>query len=139
MQSKLLAALAAAAASGVLLYGTVAAQTSAPSGDPKHGQAVFVAEGCYECHGFQGEGNGKRGVGGGGGDVGPAIAPKPPAYSAFIKQLREPRQIMPPYSANILSDRDAADIYAYLSSIPETKSPASIPLLHSVDTNPSGK
>jgi mono/diheme cytochrome c family protein len=45
---------------------------------------------------------------------------------------------MPPYSANILSDKDAADIYAYLSSIPDTKDPKTIPLLKGVDTNPTG-
>lgn len=138
---------AAVAACAALLNGVVSAQTApgsapaaaAPPGDAKHGFAVWQAEGCYECHGFQGQGNGRRGVGGGGGDVGPSIAPKPPAYALFIKQLRTPREVMPPYSANILSDRDASDIYAYLSSIPATKDPATIPLLNAVGTTPSAK
>ncbi|HXF34692.1 MAG TPA: c-type cytochrome [Candidatus Acidoferrales bacterium] len=138
MRSKILTALAAIATSSGLLYGTVSAQSNAPSGDPKHGYTVFVVEGCYECHGYQGQGNGHR-VPGGGGDVGPIIAPKPVPYAAFIKQLRGPRLVMPPYSTNILSDKDAADIYAYLASIPDAKDPKTLPLLNSVTTIPSGK
>lgn len=138
MRTKLVMALAALAVSG-FLCGTVAAQTnSAPSGDAKHGNTVYVVQGCYECHGYQGQGNGRRGLGGGGGDVGPIIAPKPPAWTAFIKQVRTPRQIMPTYSTNILSDKDAADIYAYLLSIPDAKDPKAIPLLNSVNLTPSG-
>jgi ubiquinol-cytochrome c reductase cytochrome c subunit len=138
MGMKILIAAAAIAASSTLWYETVAAQTTAPVGDPKHGYSVYVAEGCYECHGYQGQGNGRRGVGGGGGDVGPTIAPQPVPYAAFIKQLRTPRSVMPPYSTNILSDKDAADIYAYLSSIPAAKDPQTIPLLKSVNTAPAG-
>ncbi|HXP92704.1 MAG TPA: cytochrome c [Candidatus Binatia bacterium] len=138
MRTKLLTALAALAASG-FLYGSVAAQTNtAPSGDPKHGYAVYVVQGCYECHGYQGQGNGRRGQGGGGGDVGPIIAPKPPAWASFVKQVRTPRQIMPTYSTNILSDKDAADIYAYLLSIPDAKDPKAIPLLNGVTLTPTG-
>jgi mono/diheme cytochrome c family protein len=137
MRTTLFGALAALAASG-LLYGTVAAQSTAPPGDPKHGQSVFVVEGCYECHGYQGQGNGRRGLGGGGGDVGPIIAPKPPSWTAYIKQVRTPRSIMPTYSTNILSDKDAADIYAYLVSIPDAKDPKAIPLLNAVTLTPAG-
>jgi mono/diheme cytochrome c family protein len=138
MRNVITTALAAIAASG-FLDGSVAAQTNAaPPGEPKHGYTIYVVQGCYECHGYQGQGNGRRGLGGGGGDVGPIIAPKPPAWTAFIKQVRTPRSIMPTYSTNILSDKDAADIYAYLSSIPDAKDPKSIPLLNSVTTQPAG-
>ena len=45
---------------------------------------------------------------------------------------------MPSYDATFLSDRDAADIYAFLASIPAAKDPSSYPLLMTVDTGPAG-
>jgi mono/diheme cytochrome c family protein len=122
--------LALAAAASLLLRGGVSAQ-SVPA-DAKHGAAVFHADGCYECHGYQAEGTGKRTPGG---LTGPMLAPQPIPYTAFVKQLRAPRNVMPSYSAKILSDGDARDIYAYLESIPAAKSLSAIRLLHSVDTN----
>jgi mono/diheme cytochrome c family protein len=37
---------------------------------------------------------------------------------------------MPPFSKDILSDEDLADIYAYLQAIPKGLDPSSIPLLN---------
>jgi mono/diheme cytochrome c family protein len=37
---------------------------------------------------------------------------------------------MPSFSADVLSDEDAADIHAFLSSLPGPKSPKDIPLLN---------
>ena len=36
---------------------------------------------------------------------------------------------MPPYEAAILSNQDAADIYAYLRQMPAPRDPYTIPLL----------
>ena len=119
----LMLALAVLAGAGI-----VSAQSApAPPGNAKHGYAVFVNEGCYECHGYQGEGSGRRGNGTS--IVGPNLAPKPIPWAAFIAQVRKPRRIMPSYEPAILSDRDTADIYAYLRSIPAGKPAADIPLL----------
>jgi len=118
---------------GVLLGHAASAQTTAAAGDPHRGYTTFVTDGCYECHGYQAQGTGKRLPCCA--SVGPMLAPKPIPYAAFIKQVRTPRGVMPSYSATILSDRDAGDIYAYLQSIPVAKAPSSIPLLESV--NPS--
>lgn len=123
------AALVLILVAGVLVRNGGAAQSTA--GDAKRGATVFHADGCYECHGYQGEGTGAdrpQGL------TGPKLAPSPIPYAAFIKQLRTPRNVMPSYSANILSDADAADIYAYLRSIPASPPLASIRLLQSVDT-----
>ena len=114
--------------------GVLRAQTSAPSGNAVHGGALFVAQGCYECHGYQGQGTGRRA---GGQDPGPNIAPAPIAYGAFVAQLRHPRVVMPPYDAVLLSDADVADIYAYLSSVPAAKDPHAIALLATVNTGSS--
>jgi cytochrome c len=37
---------------------------------------------------------------------------------------------MPPYEAAILSDQDAADLYAYLRQMPAPRDPKTIPLLN---------
>lgn len=133
MHSKAIAALAVLTASIGLLCAGVGAQSSAPPGNAKHGYAVFVGDGCWECHGYQGQGAGRHGVNTF--PVGPSLAPKPIAYAAFIKQVRTPRRLMPVYSTDILSDKDAADVYAYLASIPPAKDASTIPLLKSVPTD----
>jgi mono/diheme cytochrome c family protein len=54
------------------------------------------------------------------------LAPKPIPFSALLAQLRKPRDAMPAYSSLILPDKDAANIYAYLVSIPTGKSASDI-------------
>jgi mono/diheme cytochrome c family protein len=98
--------------------------TAPPQGDPKLGQALWMRDGCYECHGTVAQGSGAR-VGG----TGPMLAPKPLPFVVVLSQLRRPMNVMPPYSTAILSDQDAANIYAYLLSIPAGKSASGIPLL----------
>lgn len=92
-----------------------------PGGDAQRGKALFESAGCYECHGYVGQG----------GAAGPAIAP-PMAFEPFVFQLRQPRLVMIPYSESVLSDVQAADIYAYLASLPPPADPASIPLLQTM-------
>ena len=103
----------------------VFAQSAAPRGDPKVGQALFMHAGCYQCHGTVGEGSGQRGVS----PYGPMLAPKPLPFNVVLNQLRTPMDVMPAYSTAILSDQDAANIYAYLASIPPGKNAGSISLL----------
>lgn len=109
--------------------GMLSAQTTAPPGDVSRGHQLFVADGCYECHDYNGQGSGSRKPGV---NPGPNLAPAPIPYAAFIKQVRTPRQSMPPYDAKLLSDQGAADIYAYLASQPPVKDARNIPLLASV-------
>ncbi len=116
--------LLAAALGFAALIGTgaVFGQTSAPVGDAKLGQALYMRVGCYECHGTVGQGSGQRGPGG----WGPMLAPKPIPFSAVLAQLRRPRDEMPAYSVLILPDQDVANIYAYLVSIPAGNSAGDI-------------
>jgi mono/diheme cytochrome c family protein len=84
------------------------------------GRAAFVKAGCWQCHGFVGQG----------GAAGPKLAPetKPLAYiSAFIRNTNGP---MPPYSEQVLSSGDLADIHAYLQSQPKAPDAKTIPLLN---------
>ena len=34
-----------------------------PTGDPQRGKALFVADGCYQCHGYVGQGSIRTGRG----------------------------------------------------------------------------
>ena len=46
-----------------------------------------------------------------------------------MKELRQPRDQMPPYTAKMMPDKDVADIYAFLVNIPPPPDVNSIPLL----------
>jgi mono/diheme cytochrome c family protein len=84
------------------------------------GKTAFVQHGCWQCHGFQGQG----------GVTGPKLAPEPIAAEAFTAFLRASNRAMPPYPEAILSNEDIADIHAYLETIPKPKDHKSIPLLN---------
>ncbi len=98
-----------------------AADGAAAPGTAARGQKLFMQNLCYTCHGT---------VGQGGDRTGPKLAPNPFPYSAFVTQVRKPRQDMPKYSAEFLSDQDLADIYAYLASIKQGPAAKDIPLLN---------
>jgi mono/diheme cytochrome c family protein len=128
--SRRCAALAAILALiSTILPAAGAPEDATPHGDAIRGKAAFVAHGCDECHGSLGQGN--RGFG-------LRLAPHPIPYAALLRQLRSPRSVMPPYSAKVLSDRDAADIYAYLGAIPAGKPATSIPILAAIGTGNAG-
>jgi mono/diheme cytochrome c family protein len=84
------------------------------------GKQLYIATGCYQCHGTRGEG---------GGNAGPRVAPGPMPYEGLLIQLRKPRARMPLYTAVVMPDADVADIYAYLQSIPKGKTASEIPML----------
>lgn len=105
----------ALAAAVVLPVGAAAAD-----GSPDKGKAAFVRHGCWECHGYAGQG----------GVTGPKLAPDPLPFDALSTFVRTTNRNMPPYVEAILSNEDLADIYAYLSSVPKAPAPASIPLLN---------
>jgi mono/diheme cytochrome c family protein len=88
-----------------------------------NGKTAFVAHGCWQCHGFEGQGS----VTTSGGRV---IADSQLPADAFAAYVRQPSGAMPPFSAAILSDADLADIYAYLEARPKPKSSKDIPLLN---------
>ncbi len=94
--------------------------SSAPVGNAKAGQALFLKIGCYQCHGNEGQG----------GAAGPRIGRSPMlAFRNFVTYIRAPRGEMPPYSAKVIPEKDVADIYAYLASLPPAPAVESIPLL----------
>jgi len=86
------------------------AHAQAPAGDAARGKSLFMKDMCYTCHGTAGQG-GDRGSG-------PRIAPNVFPWEGFERQVRHPREQMPRYSEKFVSERDLADIYAYLSAQP---------------------
>jgi mono/diheme cytochrome c family protein len=99
-------------------------QNSAPKGNAENGKKLFVAIGCYQCHGYAAHGPGGDSLLGG-----PRIAPHPIAFAAFSKYLRQPKGQMPPYTPKVATDQDVADIYAWLLTIPDPPPVSSIPEL----------
>ena len=107
-------------ASVVLTLATGAAAQDAPAGDIARGAQLITVDGCFQCHGTVGQGSIR---------TGPALTPNVIPYSAFIGQLRKPMDHMPVYTSVVLSDGDAASIYAYLKSLPKPPNPADVALL----------
>ena len=96
-----------------------AGQGSAPTGNVANGKTLYVQVGCYQCHGEAGQGARA---------TGPRISQTQFPFEGFLYQLRHPANQMPPYQAAVLSDQDAADLYAYVRQMP-VRDPNSIPLL----------
>ena len=96
-------------------------ETSAP-GNSRNGEQLFKRDGCYQCHGDEGQGSTQTG----GSRIGPPQIPFP----VFASYVHHPVGNMPPYASKALPDADLSDIYAYLRSRPEPAPAASIPLLN---------
>lgn len=97
----------------VATFGSVLAQAQA--GDAAKGQALYLKNGCYECHGTVGQGG-----------TGPRIAPR----TASLAYVRKPSGQMPPYTPKVMLDSDLADVLAYLMTIPAPPPAKSIALLN---------
>jgi mono/diheme cytochrome c family protein len=109
----------------LVIFGiTVLAQTKIadPKGaDAANGKRLFERNGCYQCHGYWGQG----------GNAGPRLAQirlTLVAFSAFVRN--PPSGSMPPFRAKVMSDQELADVYAYIKTIPEPKPAKDIPLLN---------
>jgi mono/diheme cytochrome c family protein len=109
-----------AAFAAVLLLSQALGQVSAVAASAEKGKAGFVQHGCWQCHGYEGQG----------GVTGPKLAPDPLPFEALSNFVRTTSRAMPPFREEILSNDDLADIYAYLQSIPKAAEPRSIPLLN---------
>ena len=96
------------------------AQTVAPAGDAKNGRKLFAADGCYQCHGYEAQGATP---------TDPRLGPTPIAYAQFQKYVRQPTGQMPPYTVKSIPDKDLADIYAFLQSLPAPPAADSISAL----------
>lgn len=107
-------ALIAAALTALLLVPAMNAARGADDRAVAHGRALFAQVGCYECHGYAGQG----------GAAGPHIAAIAWPYPAFAAYVRHPAREMPAFTARVLSDADLTAIYAYVRTLPAPPSPA---------------
>jgi mono/diheme cytochrome c family protein len=105
---------------GSILVGAIAIASAgaADAQPPGSGAALFVANGCYECHGYVGQGG-----------AAPRIAPMAYPYEAFDRLVRRPANEMPAYAAEVLGEDALRAIYAYLRAVPAPPAVADIALL----------
>ena len=96
------------------------APTPAPAGNAEAGTKAYNSYGCYQCHGFEGQGSSA---------TGPRLGPRPLPYAVFSRYVRRPTGQMPLYTEKVLPDADLANIHAYLTSRPAPKAVDTIPLL----------
>jgi mono/diheme cytochrome c family protein len=89
--------------------------------NPENGKLLFKRFGCYECHGYVGQGSTQTG--------GSRLSPPEIPLTAFVNYVRSPSGQMPPYTTKVVPDQDLADIYSYLQSLPRPAPAETIPLL----------
>lgn len=92
---------------------------SASAAKIENGKKLFTNDGCYECHGHMAQGG-----------TGPRLGPDPIPFSAFLQYVRHPAGSMPPFTSKVVSDAEFADIYAFISSLPQPPKAKDIPLLN---------
>lgn len=108
--------LLALAASLLLGHGAFAASA-------EKGKVLFMKNGCWQCHGTQGQGSVIT-------SRGKVLAPDPMPFETLESFVRTTNRAMPPFSEKILPKADLEDIYAYLQSIPKPADYKTIPLLN---------
>ena len=117
----LIARAVAAALFALALAGAAFAE-DAP-GDAANGKQVYLKLRCFTCHGRVGQGGGFN-------YPVPSLAGIELPVEAFQAFLREPPNDMPAFSTAVLSDKDAADMWAWLHSLPGRKPAKDFPLLN---------
>jgi mono/diheme cytochrome c family protein len=105
------------------LASTMAWAQDAPQGDAANGKRIYLADGCFTCHGRSGQGGAYTGPA-------PILAHTALPFDGFRVELRNPANDMPAYSEAVLSDKDIADIYAFVESLQGPRSPKDIPILN---------
>ena len=119
MARKLFPLVAAAA----VLAGAAAAASRGSSEDAAElarGKAIFLSQGCYQCHGYAGQGSIASG---------PALVRLPLDAAGFVQYLRHPAGVMPAFSAKLLPPQDMAPLLAYVRALAPGRPAAQIPLL----------
>jgi mono/diheme cytochrome c family protein len=120
---KRLAVTAFAAAALSLVAVSLLQAQDAPPGDAANGKRLYLADGCFTCHGRSGQGGAFNGPA-------PSLAKIELPFDGFKAQLRDPANDMPAYSTVVLSDQEIADMYAFVQSLPGARSAKDIPILN---------
>jgi mono/diheme cytochrome c family protein len=110
------------------LASSFAGTNMAAAADAAKGKIAFTQNGCWQCHGFAGQGSVAT-------SDGRVIARTQLPLDGFKSFVRTTNGPMPPFRAAVLSDGDLDDIYAYLQSLPAPKAVSDIPLLNNARGN----
>ena len=103
-----------------LVFAAVMMFAQTKPGDVENGKRIFMRDGCYQCHGTVGQG----------GLAGARLAQTKLTLAGFTAYVRNPAPgSMPPYRAKVMTDKELADIYAYVQSVPPPVPTADIPIL----------
>jgi mono/diheme cytochrome c family protein len=115
----------AALAGAVFAVGAciIARAQDEPHGDAVNGKRIYLALACFTCHGRSGQGGAYNGPA-------PILASTALPFDGFKGQIRDPSNDMPAFSDAVLSDKDIADIYAFVKSLPGPRSPKDIAILN---------
>jgi mono/diheme cytochrome c family protein len=88
-------------------------------GNVENGKSLYVKNGCWQCHGYSGQG----------GNAGARLAQTKFVQAAFIAFVRNPPPGgMPPYRPKVMPDQELADVFAFILTFPEPAK--NIPLLN---------
>ena len=120
---KSIAVAVLAGAFTALAFTSAAQAQNSAAGDVAKGKRVYLAVGCFMCHGRAGQGGAMN-------YPAPAIAKLEMPVESFVSFLRDAPNDMPAYSTDVLSDKEAADIHAFLQSLPGRKPAKEFPLLN---------
>ncbi len=92
-------------------------------GNAENGKRLFLRDGCWECHGYAGQGS----------RDGARIASTALSAQGLIRYVRRPSGAMPAYIDKVISDQELTDIWAYLKTLPGPKPVKDVPLLKSLE------
>jgi len=106
----------------ILLMGAGIAAAQNANGNIENGKRLFLRDGCWECHGYAGQG----------GRDGARLAATALNAQGLIRYVRRPTGAMPAFVEKVISDQELTDIWAYLKSLPAPKPAKDIPLLNDI-------
>jgi mono/diheme cytochrome c family protein len=109
------------AASAIASRAAGAVQAPDPA-NAANGKRLFEKVGCYQCHGYAAQG----------GRDGARLAATSMNAQSFTRYIRRPFGAMPAYTTKVVSDKEVAEIHAYVKGLPAAKPSKDIPLLNSV-------
>ena len=104
-------------------FANMAQAQNAPTGDAANGKRIYLATGCYTCHGRVGQGGAYNGPA-------PSLAKTAMPFEGFKFQLRTPASDMPAYVEAVMSDKEVADIFAFLQTLPGRRDVKELPILN---------
>ncbi len=120
MKISKLTLLVVAVVTAALLVPTMALSQAPPAGNADNGKERFLKYSCYACHGYTAQtGNGAR------------LVSTKLNQQGFTNYIRNPRTNgMPTYTAKVVPDQQAADLFAYIKTFKEPPAARDIPLLN---------